>query len=112
MIVTVGYSFTAWSLARNSSFTEKRDWKWFALGALLHVSVIVHSARNMQPLNDKLAAFARVGTDGKGTGSVKLEDEGRAVEIATKWIRGNYYRILIPTVTGCINLYQTIFATR
>jgi hypothetical protein len=87
----------------------EKDWRWFTLNALLHVTVIVHSAVNMQPLNDKLAAFAGVGTDGKGEGRVQTGDEGRAVEIATKWIRGNYYRLLIPSITGAVSLWQCLF---
>jgi hypothetical protein len=108
-IATVGYAFTAWTLSRSTSITERRDWRWFALNALLHVSVIVHSAVNMQPLNDKLAALAGVGTDGKGEGVVEKADKGRAVEIATRWIRGNYYRLLIPSITGAISLWQALF---
>jgi hypothetical protein len=63
----------------------------------------------MQPLNDKLAALAGVGTDGKGEGVVEKADKGRAVEIATRWIRGNYYRLLIPSITGAISLWQALF---
>jgi hypothetical protein len=103
---TLGYTFSAWSLSRTTSLTEKRDWRLFALGALLHVSVIVHSAINMQPLNDKLAALAGTGTDGKGTPAVKAEN---AVEVATKWIQGNYYRVAVPMISGGISLYQIIF---
>jgi len=103
---TLGYAFSAWSLSRGNSLTEKRDWRLFALGALLHVSVIFHSAINMQPLNDKLAALAGTGTDGKGVAAVKA---GNAVEVATAWIRGNYYRLAVPMISGSISLYQTLF---
>lgn len=64
----------------------------------------------MQPLNDKLAALAGAGTDGSGVAKVAKGDEGRAVQIATSWIRGNYYRILIPTVSGAVSLYRMMFA--
>ena len=83
-ISTLGYAATGVMLYR-----EGRDeWKWFALGALLHVSVIVHSAVNMQPLNDKLTALGGTTSDGKG--KVEKQDAGDAVELATKWIRWNY----------------------
>jgi hypothetical protein len=107
-ISTLGYAFSALSLSRTSSLTEKKDWRFFALGALLHVSVIVHSAINMQPLNDQLAALAGTGTYGKGVATMKV-GEGNAVEIATKWIRGNYYRLLVPMISGGLSLYQAMF---
>jgi hypothetical protein len=105
---TLGYAFSAWSLSRSTSLIEKKDWRFFALGALLHVSVIFHSAVNMQPLNDKLAALAGTGTDGKGTATTTVGD-GQAVEIATQWIKGNYYRLLVPMVSGGLSLYQALF---
>lgn len=110
-ISTLGYAFSAWSLYRSNSLAEKKDWRIFALGALLHVSVILHSAINMQPLNDQLAALAGVGTDGKGTASAvaSKNSDGKAVEIATNWIRGNYYRLLVPMVSGGLSLYQAMF---
>ncbi|KIW04619.1 uncharacterized protein PV09_04366 [Verruconis gallopava] len=104
-IATIGYAFTAWSLARVERVLDM-DWRWFAFNAALHATVIVHSAVNMQPLNNKLAALAGVGSDGKGNAKVDKQDEGRAVEIATNWIEGNKYRLLIPVVTGAISLWQ------
>jgi hypothetical protein len=101
---TLGYAFTALSLYLDTSMAEKKDWRLFALGALLHVSVIVHSAVNMQPLNDQLAALAGTGSDGK---SAAKKVEGDAVKIATAWIEGNYYRIAVPAISGGICLYQT-----
>lgn len=62
----------------------------------------------MQPLNDKLAALAGTGTDGKGTATTTVGD-GQAVEIATQWIKGNYYRLLVPMVSGGLSLYQALF---
>jgi hypothetical protein len=109
-LATLGYAFSAWSFSRTSSLlSEKPDWRFFALNAILHVSVIVHSAVNMQPLNDKLAALAGTGTDGKGRGKVASQDEGRAVEIGTKWIRRNYYRLIVPFTTGVISLSQLLY---
>jgi hypothetical protein len=62
----------------------------------------------MQPLNDQLAALAGTGTYGKGVATMKV-GEGNAVEIATKWIRGNYYRLLVPMISGGLSLYQAMF---
>jgi len=62
----------------------------------------------MQPLNDQLAALAGTGTDGKGVATTKV-GEGNAVEIATQWIRGNYYRLLVPMISGGLSLYQAMF---
>lgn len=86
----------------------REEWKWFALGALLHVSVIFHSAVNMQPLNDKLTALGGTTSDGKG--KVEKQDVGDAVDLATKWIRGNYYRVVVPMISGSIALWNTVFA--
>ena len=104
-LTTLAYAYTAFQLSRQPS-TTKGDWKLFALNAVLHVSVIVHSAVNMQPLNDKLTSFAGLSSDGKG---VVSKTSGNAVEIATAWIRGNYYRALIPFVTGSIAMWQFAF---
>ena len=106
-IATLGYAFTAWSLSRSP--LRSADWRFFAVNAILHVSVIVHSAVNMQPLNDKLAALAGTGTDGKGTGKIATADEGKAHEIGTSWMRKNYYRLVVPMITGAISMYQMLY---
>jgi hypothetical protein len=107
---TLGYAFTAYSLAKTPDlFGQGKDWRLFAVNAILHVSVILHSAINMQPLNDKLAALAGTATDGTGSGKVQSKDEGRAVEIGTKWMRFNYYRLIVPSITGGIALFQMLF---
>lgn len=103
-ISTLGYAASGVLLYR----AGRPEWKWFAIGALLHVSVIVHSAVNMQPLNDAITGLAGMTSDGKG----KVETKGAkdTVEIATKWIRGNYYRVLVPMVSGSIALFNTVLA--
>jgi len=106
-IATLGYAFTAWSLSRSPLRTA--DWRFFAVNAILHVSVIVHSAVNMQPLNDKLAALNGKATDGTGSGKVLTADEGKAVEIGTSWMRKNYYRLMVPMITGVISLSQLLY---
>ncbi len=41
------------------------DWRLFAVAAVMHLVNIVHSAVNMQPLNDKLAALVGEGKEAK-----------------------------------------------
>jgi len=101
---TLGYAVSAWSISQSSAM-EKRDWRMFAVGALLHVSVILHSAINMQPLNDKLIALAGSTSDGK---DIAKQDTGNAVVIAESWMKLNIYRAVIPLVTGAIGLWQTM----
>ncbi|KAF2397029.1 hypothetical protein EJ06DRAFT_158222 [Trichodelitschia bisporula] len=89
-LTTVGYAYTAWSLwAGPRTVGTTHDWRPFAANALLHFTVIVHSAINMQPLNDRIAA---------------ADDE--IFEVGTKWMRLNLYRLAIPLVTGVVAMWQ------
>lgn len=100
---TLGYSFVGASLFRANS----PNWKWFALCAALHLTVLFHSAINMQPLNAKLTALAGTTSDGKGS---VAKNQDKAEETARKWIKGNLYRVAIPFVTGTIAIWQVMFA--
>ena len=103
-ISTLAYAFQAYSYSRPGD-ASGRSWKLFAAAAVLHLSVIIHSAVNMQPLNDKLAALAGVSTDGK---SRVVSVAGDAVGIATKWIRLNLYRAVVPFFGGAVGLWSVL----
>lgn len=111
-LATIGYAVTAWSLSRpfknvGSALAEKRDWRLYALSAALHVSVIVHSALNMQPLNDKMASLAGLDSHGNKDSEAAIKaGKVDAVDTATKWMNWNIYRLVIPAVTGGISIYQ------
>ena len=55
----------------------------------MHVITIVHSAVNMQPINDQLEALAGRATE---------KESARAEEVARNWITGNYLRVITPPV--------------
>lgn len=101
---TVGYAYLAYrtmSAPRSSSREGEapargRDWRFFAAAAVLGVVTIVHSAVNMQPLNDRLAALAETSTGAD------------AVELVTTWARWNMVRIVAPLVGGTAALSQVL----
>jgi anthrone oxygenase-like protein len=100
----VGYTISAWSLSRSSRLIERRDWRMFALGALLHFSVAVHSVVNMVPLNHKLAAEPKPRVQ-----KASDEDENNEpVIIARRWMNLNLYRIVAPFASGPIAIWQTM----
>lgn len=99
-----GYAFTAFTLYRASnSYVAsgiKGDWRLFAISALLHVTNVVHSAINMQPINDKLESL---------NGKSNEKDTAQAETFARSWIKGNYLRVVCPAIAGSIALFQTFF---
>lgn len=99
---TLAYAYCAWDASRSESHDAK--WQAFAVAAALGVGTIVHSAVNMQPLNDRLAALADVSQAGKeGLGA--LED---AEGLARKWGRWNLVRVVFPLIGGGLALSQVV----
>ena len=86
-----GYGFAAWA-ARGGGL--KGDWRLYALGAACHLSTVVHSAINMQPLNDQLDRLSM------------SEDKTKAVQLARDWVKCNKWRIFFPFVAGSAALWQ------
>ncbi|KAI9666750.1 MAG: hypothetical protein M1831_001525 [Alyxoria varia] len=129
-VSTLSYAFISWSSSRagNQNGVSGKDWRPFAFAAILHLTVIIHSAVNLQPVNDKLAGLAGRDSAGEekkkknvngsagekekdahGSGVDKKGDENEdAVALATKWIRWNYYRAVVPMLTGGIALWQSL----
>ncbi|KAK8020532.1 hypothetical protein PG990_005670 [Apiospora arundinis] len=76
------------------------DWRWYAVAAACHLATVVHSAVNMQPINEKLDALSAGG---------KVE-ASRAESLARNWISYNTVRLITPVVAGSLALWQTLKA--
>ncbi|KAF2203824.1 hypothetical protein GQ43DRAFT_236476 [Delitschia confertaspora ATCC 74209] len=111
MLGFVGYTYAAYSLFRdshpsstlanslNSATGEpKGDWRILAVSAALHLVTVVHSAVNMQPLNDKLENLARAGE----------KDLVGAEAVAQRWGKWNLVRLVNPVVAGVLALSQLV----
>ncbi|KAF2013032.1 hypothetical protein BU24DRAFT_494910 [Aaosphaeria arxii CBS 175.79] len=92
----LGYAYAAYATYRQGDRAE-RDWRFYAAAAALHLTTILHSAINMQPLNDKLEALA---------GRAGDKELGEAEGIARKWARWNLLRLVTPVVAGTLALFQ------
>jgi uncharacterized membrane protein len=77
----------------------RSDWKLFGVAALMHLTTIVHSAVNMQPLNDKLEALAERSSE---------KELGEAQEIAMKWASWNRLRLVTPVLAGGLALWNLL----
>ncbi|KAI0480950.1 hypothetical protein GGR56DRAFT_688361 [Xylariaceae sp. FL0804] len=76
------------------------DWRLFAVSALCHLVTVVHSAVNMQPVNEQLAAL-----DGPRVKGGEAKD---AEAYARRWIELNLVRLIMPTVAGTLALWQIL----
>ncbi|PSN68794.1 hypothetical protein BS50DRAFT_609126 [Corynespora cassiicola Philippines] len=92
----LGYAFAGYSVY-NEGFRARSDWKVFAVAAAMHLTTIVHSAVNMQPLNDQLEALAGRASD---------KELGEAKAIATKWANWNMLRLATPIIAGSLAIWQ------
>ncbi|KAK8088688.1 hypothetical protein PG997_003649 [Apiospora hydei] len=81
------------------------DWRWYAVAAACHLVTVVHSAVNMQPINEKLDALSAVDVKDKsgGGGDARLAESN-----ARKWISYNTVRLITPVVAGSLALWQTL----
>jgi hypothetical protein len=94
-----GYAYMSWAArARGGGIG---DWRLYALSGVCHLVTMVHSAVNMQPLNNKLAGL------GKNPAAVKSDMNG-AESYARAWIRRNTVRIAMPLVAGTSALWQLV----
>ncbi|KAK0615325.1 hypothetical protein B0T17DRAFT_593034 [Bombardia bombarda] len=110
-----GYAYAAWSAATaapsvgslrglaNGNIRGAVDgggytWKLYALSAVCHLVTVVHSAVNMQPLNNKL--------DGLSDPKVSGVDASLAEYYARRWIKLNGVRIVMPFVAGSVALWN------
>ncbi|PVH92855.1 hypothetical protein DM02DRAFT_662547 [Periconia macrospinosa] len=94
----IGYGFSAYTLYREGPLA-RADWRWFAVAAALHLTTVVHSAINMQPINDKLEALAE-----RTPEKELVQAEG----IARRWASWNRVRLVTPVLAGGLALWQLI----
>ena len=105
-----GYAYASYATAQAASSPLLRDfgyggvdqagWKLYAISAACHLVTVVHSAVNMQPINNKL--------DGLREPEKSGVDESLAEFYARKWIRLNGVRIVMPLVAGSVALWQVL----
>jgi uncharacterized membrane protein len=77
----------------------RSDWKLFGLAAIMHLTTILHSALNMQPLNDKLEALAERASE---------KELHQAENIARKWASWNQLRLVTPVLAGGLALFNLL----
>ncbi|KAI1266545.1 hypothetical protein F5Y18DRAFT_444993 [Xylariaceae sp. FL1019] len=94
-----GYAYTAWAVSSKASDDQMGDWRLYAIAAVCHLVTVVHSALNMQPINEKIAALEAP----KGHVDTRLaESYGR------KWIKYNTVRLITPFIAGSLALSQAL----
>ena len=94
----LGYAYAGYSVYKEG-IRARGDWKLFAVAAVMHLTTIVHSAVNMQPLNDKLEALA---------GRANERELSQAEKVARKWASWNRLRLITPVVAGSLALWQSV----
>ncbi|KAI1338227.1 hypothetical protein F5Y15DRAFT_417277 [Xylariaceae sp. FL0016] len=97
-----GYAYTSWTASQQGVNGKLGDWRVYTVSALCHLITVVHSAANMQPINEKLDALQ----DHKA----KDIDPKEAEAYARRWIKFNTVRIITPIVAGSLALWQTFKA--
>ncbi|KAI0430487.1 hypothetical protein F5Y09DRAFT_307629 [Xylaria sp. FL1042] len=94
-----GYGYTAWAASAQGANGRLGDWTLYAVSAMCHLITVVHSALNMQPINEKIDALK----DPKGRVDTKL-----AESYARKWIKFNTVRLITPVIAGTLALTQIL----
>jgi uncharacterized membrane protein len=94
----LGYA-TAGYMVFREGMVARSDWKLFGLAAIMHLTTILHSALNMQPLNDKLEALAERASE---------KELHQAEDIARKWASWNQLRLVTPVIAGGLALFNLL----
>ncbi|ORY10339.1 hypothetical protein BCR34DRAFT_485806 [Clohesyomyces aquaticus] len=92
----LGYAYAGYAVY-NEGFRARADWKAFVIAAAMHLTTILHSAINMQPMNDKLEALAERASE---------KELYQAEPTARKWGKWNLLRMVTPIVAGSLALWQ------
>lgn len=97
----IGYAYAGYAVYRDykEHVGARGDWRMFAVAAVMHLTTILHSALNMQPLNDKLEALAE---------RTNEKDLGEAEAIARRWGSWNRLRLVTPVIAGTLALIQLV----
>ncbi|KAI1331394.1 hypothetical protein F5Y16DRAFT_395277 [Xylariaceae sp. FL0255] len=105
-----GYAYAAWAAASSSQESARLgDWRVYALSSLCHLITVVHSAVNMQPINEKLDALAvAAGEQKEGKIISGGVDVALAETYARRWIQFNTVRMITPVVAGSLVLWQVL----
>ena len=96
----LGYAFASYATYASSGLSSSRDWRAYAVSAVCHLITVIHSALNMQPLNNNL--------DGLQDPKVSGSDLSLAEHYARKWIKYNTVRVVMPLVAGTMALWQSL----
>ncbi|KAI0016109.1 hypothetical protein F4780DRAFT_760890 [Xylariomycetidae sp. FL0641] len=96
-----GYAYAAWAARTQGVYGRLGDWRFYAAAALCHLVTVVHSAANMQPINEKLDALGNP----KSAAGVEVRF---AETYARRWIKYNTVRIITPVVAGSLALWQSL----
>ncbi|KAK0707975.1 hypothetical protein B0H67DRAFT_589001 [Lasiosphaeris hirsuta] len=94
-----GYAYASY-LTYSAGPATLRDWRLYAVSAACHFVNVLHSALNMQPLNNKL--------DGLREPKAGGVDSSLAEYYARRWIKLNGVRMVMPLVAGTVALWQTL----
>jgi len=94
----LGYAYAGYAVYREGMLARS-DWKLFGVAAVLHLTTILHSALNMQPLNDQLEALAERSSE---------KELGEAENVARKWANWNRLRLVTPVVAGSLALWNLL----
>ncbi|KAI1409465.1 hypothetical protein F5Y13DRAFT_169883 [Hypoxylon sp. FL1857] len=94
-----GYAYTSWVASTQGPDGKLGDWKPYAISALCHLITVVHSAANMQPINEKIDALK----EPKGRVDTK-----QAENFVRKWIKFNTVRLITPVVAGSLALFTLL----
>ncbi|KAI0155791.1 hypothetical protein BJ166DRAFT_499801 [Pestalotiopsis sp. NC0098] len=100
----VGYGYAAYCAAYRSSLARGLgDWRVYALAAGCHLATVLHSAVNMQPINEKIDALKEPKASMKPGVEV-----AKAESYARQWISYNTVRLIMPMVAGSAALWNTL----
>jgi uncharacterized membrane protein len=94
----LGYAYAGYATYKQGVLA-RGDWRFFAVAAAMHLTTIIHSAKNMQPLNDKLEALAERASDKE-----LMEGEN----VARKWASWNRLRLITPVIAGVLAMLQLV----
>lgn len=83
-----------------SGLSYGKDWRVFAMSTACHLITVLHSALNMQPINNMLDGLRDPKTSGV--------DVSLAEYYARRWIKLNLLRLAMPVVAGSLALWQTL----
>lgn len=93
------YGSAAWAARQQ----DQGNWKLLAIAACCNILTAMHSAINMQPINERITTLGTaVGDKAEATGDEKAE------EYARRWGRLNLFRVVMPLIAGTLAMTQVL----